>query len=214
MKLQGLIFDMDGTLGDTVPMCIQAIQHTFHYYTGRTFSPAEIVAMFGYSEEGLFQRLLPDTWQKAADMYQAEYEQAHAAFPEPFNGIPALLASLRRRGVQLGIVTGKGPRSSRFSVRTWGLEPYFSGIETGSMDGPVKPHGMRVFLKEWGLPSQAVAYVGDAASDIDAAREVGVLAVSAAWAGSTDAEALAACQPDALFTRVEDFALWLDEVTQ
>ena len=214
MKLQGLIFDMDGTLGDTVPMCVAAIQRTFLYYTGRSFSSAEIIAMFGYSEEGIFQRLLPDNWTKAVDMYMDEYERAHADFPEPFNGIPALLASSQRRGLHLGIVTGKGARSSRISTRTWGLDPYFSGIETGSMDGPVKPRGMRTLLKQWGLPPQAVAYVGDAPSDIDAAREVGVLAVSAAWAQSTDASALAERNPDALFTRVEDFALWLDEVSQ
>jgi pyrophosphatase PpaX len=174
----------------------------------------EVIGMFGFSEEGIFRNHLPETWPQALEMYLAEYERAHSLCPQPFSGILPLLESLQARGLRLGIVTGKGPHSARISAHAWGLEPYFSGIETGSSDGPVKPRGMRVFLQKWNLPAQAVAYVGDAASDIDAAREAGIVAVSAAWAKSADASALAARHPDALFTQVEDFAAWVDEVSR
>jgi phosphoglycolate phosphatase-like HAD superfamily hydrolase len=214
MKLKGILFDMDGTIGDTVPLCIAAIQHTFQHYMGKLFTPPEVVGMFGFSEEGMFKNQLPDSWPEAVEMYLREYEQGHAAFPEPFNGIQPMLEELKARDLKLGIVTGKGPHSAHISAQTWNLDKYFSGIDTGSPDGPVKARGMQAFLDHWGLPASSVAYVGDAPSDIEASRQVGVIAVGAAWAKSTDAQALAATHPDELFTRVEDFAAWVKRSTE
>lgn len=61
---------------------------------------------------------------------------------------------------------------------------------------------------------QAVAYVGDAPYDIDAAKHAGVIAVAAAWAISADAAALAARQPQVLFRSVAEFAVWAARVSQ
>ena len=57
-----MIFDLDGTLGDTIPVCIQAFQRTFHRYLGQQFTAQDIIAMFGPSEEGMLRRHLPHTW--------------------------------------------------------------------------------------------------------------------------------------------------------
>ena len=68
VRLRGIIFDLDGTLGDTIPVCIQAFQRTFHHYLGHLFTAQDIIAMFGPSEEGMLQRQLPQTWPQALDM--------------------------------------------------------------------------------------------------------------------------------------------------
>lgn len=214
MRLRGLIFDLDGTLADTVPVCIQAFQRTFHHYLGHILTAQDIVAMFGPSEEGMLQRQLPHTWSQALAMYLTEYERAHALCRDPFSGIPPLLATLHARGVRLGIVTGKGRRGARISARVLGLDTYFTGIEAGSADGPIKPVGIRAFLTRWAVAPQEVAYVGDAPYDIDAAKHAEVIAVAAAWAASADAVALAARQPHALFQSVAAFAVWAEHVSQ
>ncbi|MCX6066660.1 MAG: HAD hydrolase-like protein [Chloroflexi bacterium] len=214
MKLQGIIFDMDGTLADTIPVCIAAFQQTFQQCLGQAFTAPEIEAMFGPNEEGMLQRRLPDTWPQALDTFLAEYERAHVICPAPFPGILPLLVTLRARGLRLGIATGKGPGSARISTRILGLEPYFDGIEVGSAEGAVKPALIRAFLTRWAVDPQLVAYVGDAPADVDASLQVGVVAVAAAWASTADASALAARQPDALFRRVVDFAAWADQVSQ
>jgi phosphoglycolate phosphatase-like HAD superfamily hydrolase len=209
-----MIFDLDGTLGETVPICIQAFQQTFQHYLGRTLTAPDIIAMFGPSEEGMLQRHVPHTWPQALEMYLLEYERAHVLCPAPFPGLTTLLAALHRRGMLLGIVTGKGLRSARISARVLGLDAYFDGLEAGSADGPVKPAGIRAFLTRWAVAPETVAYVGDAPYDVDAAKHVGVVAVAAAWAASADAAALAARQPDVLFQSVADFAVWADHVSQ
>lgn len=214
MKLHGVLFDLDGTLGDTIPVCIKAFQRTFQHYLGREFATQEVVDLFGPNEEGMLQRHLPQTWPQALDMYLAEYEQAHTTCKELFVGIVPLLDGLRSRGLHLGIVTGKGAGSARISAHVFGLDQYFDEIETGSADGPIKPTRIRSFLTRWNLPPQAVAYVGDHPSDIDAAHETGVVAVAAGWAASADVAALAACKPHVLFQNVADFAAWVEQASQ
>jgi pyrophosphatase PpaX len=214
MRLSGMLFDLDGTLGDTVPVCIQAFQRTFHHYLGQHLTAQDIMAMFGPSEEGMLQRALPHTWSQALDMYLREYERAHATCRDVFSGLLPLLATLRARGVRLGIVTGKGLRSAQISAHVLGLDAYFEGIEAGAADGPVKPAGIQAFLTRWAVAPQTVAYVGDAPYDIDAARQAEVIAVAAAWAAGANAEALAARQPHVLFRRVADFVAWTERMSQ
>jgi pyrophosphatase PpaX len=214
MKLQGMIFDLDGTLADTIPVCIEAFQHTFQYYLGQAFTDRDIEAMFGPNEEGMLQRHLPNTWPQALNMYLVEYERAHANCQSPFTGITPLLTNLRARGLHLGIVTGKGLGSARISARVLGLDPYFDGIEVGSADGAIKQARIRALLTRWAVAPQVVAYIGDAPTDIDAAKHAGVVAVAAAWAASASATALAVRQPDVLFRRVADFAIWAEQVSQ
>jgi pyrophosphatase PpaX len=213
MKLRGMLFDLDGTLGDTVPVCIQAFQRAFYYYLGQHLTAQDIMAMFGPSEEGMLQRALPQDWPQAVDMYLMEYERAHTTCRDLFSGLLPLLASLRARGVRLGIVTGKGLRSAQISARMLGLDTYFEGIEAGAADGPVKPAGIQAFLTRWAVAPQAVAYVGDAPYDIDAAKQAEVIAVAAAWAAGANAVALATRQPHVLFRRVADFVAWAERVS-
>ncbi len=116
--------------------------------------------------------------------------------------------------MRLGIVTGKGLRSPQISARVLGLNAYFEGIEAGAAHGPVKPAGIQAFLTRWAVAPQTVAYVGAAPYDMDAAQQAEVIAVAAAWAAGTNAEALAARQPHVLFRRVADFVAWAERVSQ
>lgn len=209
MRYRGILFDLDGTLGDTLPVVIAAFQHVFRDFGGRKLTAPEIVAMFGPDEEGVLRRQLPDAWQPALAEYLAEYSRLHAACPEPFAGIRPLLASLRKDGVRLGVVTAKGAPSAAISAGIWRLLDDFEDIEAGSPDGADKPAGMRRFLARWQLGAAEVAYVGDAPHDVDAARAVGVAALAAAWAPGARRAALAGRRPDRLFPTVAAFAAWL-----
>ena len=78
----------------------------------------------------------------------------------------------------------------------------FDQVETGSPEGPNKPAGIRAVLERFRLlPAEAV-YVGDAPSDIAAARSVGLTALGAAWMPGADPAALRPLQPAAIFDSV------------
>ncbi len=211
MKLNGIIFDMDGTLADTNLVCIEAFQRTFVHFLGRSYSADEIHALFGPDEEGIVRRIVPDHWQQALEMYWREYEHAHAAYLQPFGGLLPILDRLRAEGLRLAIVTGKGWGSAEISLRLLKLGHYFDPIEVGSPDGGIKASKIRAVLDRWAAAPDTVAYLGDALSDVDAARQAGITALAAGWCTNADLAGLAARQPDALFRQVADFEHWLEE---
>lgn len=210
MRLDGVIFDLDGTLGDTLPACFAAFRRALGDFTDRRFTDREIMALFGPSEEGMIQRLVPSQWQACLQTYLAEYARAHLHYAKPFPGIETALGLLKERGVAVAIVTGKGAQSAAISLNQLGLADYFEIVETGSPNGGVKPSSIQKVLTTWGALPHRVAYVGDAASDIEAARAVGVIPLGAAWDARSDAHSLSAMGPLATFCTVEGFIRWIE----
>ena len=214
MNLRGLIFDLDGTLGDTLPVCFTAFRITFRHYLNRHYSDKQIRAMFGPTEEGIFQDMFPEFWEEACAMYLSEYRRAHQNCREPFPGIPEALAILKRLGLRTAIVTGKGPGSARISLEEMGLAEAFDTVEAGSPRGGIKPECMLKVLAAWDLPADQVACVGDAPSDIRSAHEIGATALGAAWAPTSSYETLAALNPSRTFTTTEQFIEWIQSTRE
>jgi phosphoglycolate phosphatase-like HAD superfamily hydrolase len=214
MKLSGAIFDLDGTLGNTFVLSVEAFREAFAQFTGRQFTDEEIIATFGPSELGSVRQVIPDPDRREACLqaYMNAYEQMHKQYaPGPFPGIKAALDMLQAHHIPLAVVTGKAPDSAWMTLKQFGLTGYFDIVETGSPDGPVKPLLLRKVLKVWNVPADQVIYVGDAPSDVTASREVGVIPLGAGWADAADIERLAAQQPAATFHKVDDLIKWIGD---
>jgi pyrophosphatase PpaX len=208
MPLTALIFDMDGTLGDTLPSIMIALRETFTRFSGRIYTDDEIMTMFGPSEDGIILRHVPpDLYEPAMQYYLARYADLHA--DQPFPGIRELMSHLKRRGLRIGVATGKGPGSAAISMRAYGLEGYIDRLETGSAVGAVKPELIRRVLSHWELPADQAAYVGDAQSDMADARAAGVLPIGAAWSESSS---ITEADTPYRFTSVESLKSWLDSI--
>lgn len=207
--LHGVIFDLDGTLGDTLPVCFAAFRTVFREYLGVTYSDDEIRAMFGPTEEGILEDRLPANGTEALDRYLAVYGEMHDLAPEPFPGIVAVLDQLDDRDVPVAVVTGKGPRSAALSLDAWGLRPRFTHVFAGGDHGNIKDTNMQSVIEAWGARPAAVVSVGDAPSDVTAARSVGAVPVGAAWAATTDRTLLEELEPEAIFGDVPGFAAWV-----
>lgn len=209
MKLRGIIFDMDGTLADTLPVIIPALQETFRRYAGREYSAEEIYAMFGPTEEGVIQRRVPaGDYPAALRFYLDRYAAYHDSACQPFPGVIPMLDRLRAGGTRLGVVTGKGPGTAAITMRALDLEGRIETLETGSNAGGIKADAIRRVLAAWDMPPEHAAYVGDVPYDMEAAREAGVLPVAAAWAET------ATVRPgdgDLAFHSVEAFAHWIED---
>ena len=205
----GVIFDLDGTLGDTLPVCFEAFRRVFASYLDVYYGDDEIRAMFGPTEEGILAARIPHDGTGAMAMYLEEYAAAHHLAPQPFAGIVGVLDDLAARGVPMAVVTGKGPHSAALSLHHWSLTERFDGVEAGSDVGNIKDRNMARVVSRWGVEPGAVVSVGDAPTDVHAAREVGLVAVGAAWASTTDRSRLEAEQPDHIFDDVAGFSQWL-----
>ena len=188
MKFKTIIFDLDGTIADTLPLCIAAFKKSVQPWLQAEISEQEIIATFGPSEEGTIRKLIPEYEEAGVRNYLQHYEELHYTCPTAFPGIKELLELLRSKGVQLAMVTGKGIHSTRISLKQFGLEQYFEIMETGSPDGPNKINGIRNVLSRMNAGADESLYVGDAPSDILYCKEVGIPIAAAAWANTTNAK--------------------------
>ena len=208
--LRGLIFDLDGTLGDTLPLCIEAFRRTIEPLSGRSLTDREIMDTFGPSEEGTIRQLIPDHYTAGVRDYLRYYAELHDLCPAPFPGITELLDVLRQRNLRLGMVTGKGEHSTRITLRRFGLTGYFDPVETGRPEGPGKPQGLRRVLAAWpDIAPQELLYLGDAPSDIRACQETGVPVAAVLWANTTEAAELLPLAPTYAFRTVAELRAWL-----
>ena len=209
MKIKNVIFDLDGTIADTLPLCIAAFKKSVEPLLNKEISEQEIIATFGPSEEGTIRKLIPAHEEAGLKAYLYNYEQLHYMCPVAFAGIKELLEYLKANGVQLAMVTGKGIHSTRLSLKQFGLEEYFEIMETGSPEGPNKVNGIRNVLSRLNAAITESIYVGDAPSDIMYCKQIGIPIVAAAWASTTNAGELAKLNPEWLFSTVEEFKTWI-----
>lgn len=209
-KLKAVIFDLDGTLANTLPLCIAAFRKAIEPHINRSVSDAEIIATFGPSEEGTIMALAPDYYEQGIADYLTHYTALHNMCDAPFEGIIPLLEQLKNKGIRTAMVTGKGRKSALVSLEKFRLLLYFELLETGRPEGPSKPQGIKAILNQWSeLDKSEIIYIGDAPSDVTACREAGIPIVGAAWAETAEPEQLAAMHPDVMFNSVDDFAEWL-----
>jgi len=213
LSIKGLIFDLDGTVANTLPLCVEAFRRAIEPHLNRSVSDEEIIATFGPSEEGTIRALAPDHYDQAVRDYLQFYETLHDGIcPDPFEGIKELLAFLRDRSIRIAMVTGKGVHSTDISLQKFDIRPFFEIIETGSPHGPRKVEGIQKVLAQWkDIKKEEVFYIGDFTADMEAGRKAGVPVIAAAWAETARPEELMRLHPDHLFYHIRDFAKWLDE---
>ena len=210
-KIKGVIFDLDGTIGDTVPLCIKAFRKAIEPLIERLVSDEEIIATFGPSEEGTIMALAPNFYKKGVEDYLRYYEEYHDMCPNPFEGIEDILKMLKEKRIQISMVTGKGKYSTDISLKKFSIDSYFEIIETGIVSGPSKPQGIQKIIDFYKhLDKSEFIYVGDAPSDISASREVGISVISVAWAKSAEPKKLKDLSPNEIFYSITEFSEWLN----
>jgi pyrophosphatase PpaX len=207
--LEGVIFDLDGTVTDTLSIAFSAFRAAVAEFTPHRFTDEELIGFFGPTEEGILRRILPRNWKQCFERYLDEYTSRHVSCSAPFPGMISVLDFLKGQGIPMALVTGKAPQAVAITLKHVDIAHYFDMIEMGSPEGSVKPRALNKVIAKWRLDASCVAYVGDAISDAQAANEIGLIAVGAAWASTADAGALRASGAGVVFTRINDLFDWL-----
>lgn len=209
-KIKAVIFDIDGTLANTIPLIIKAYRQAVEPLVHRPLSDDEIVATFGPSEEGSIRAIATNEYKKGTADFLRIYEELHDMCPRPFDGIAELLNTLKSKGVKVAVSTGKGKESTDISLNCFNLHGFFDIVETGSPKGSRKLEAINLILNSWpSIEKNEVIYVGDSPGDITESHEAGINAVAAAWAETAKPDELKDAQPDEIFYVVEDFAKWV-----
>lgn len=207
LKMMG--WDMDGTLCDTVPMCVEAFRRAMTPYWKKRMDDEEIFSLFGLSETGLVKAVVGDNWQKADEGFHHYYEELLKEGVTLFPGISEILQWLAGEKIPLVLITGKGQRSCDMTLKKLGLTETFAEVCVGTEERLNKAEHITRLLKQYGWKPEEFCYVGDAVSDVRACREAGVLSLSAAWAKSADVEGLEQVNPSYVFRNISDLKCFL-----
>jgi phosphoglycolate phosphatase len=197
-------FDLDGTIGETIGMCIQAfLKAVSPYADGKRLSAEEIVQTFGLNEEGMVKKIAGEQWEPALADFYACYKAMHGMCASPFGGVKELIRKLRSRNVMVALVTGKGRVSCEITLEQFGMKSCFDCIETGSPERNRKAEALCDIRRRYRLQPDELVYIGDTVSDVTSCGEAGIRCLSAAWAESADAARLEACNKGNVFLTVE-----------
>ncbi|MFB3895408.1 MAG: HAD family hydrolase [bacterium] len=198
-----LIFDFDGTIANTSPLIFASFNAVAQKYLGKTFTPHEIVAMYGPTEDEIIAKLVTPTEYESAT---AEFYRVYAGKPdlvEQFAGLPEFLNQAKQQHRILGIFTGKGRKTCLINLRELGYQDYFEYIYTGDDVEHRKPHPealLKIMQTAKVAPEQTI-YIGDSMSDIKCAKSAGITFGAAFWDPLAD-ERILKMEPDYIFKSI------------
>lgn len=186
MVIRAVLFDFDGTLVDSAPDLAAAANRMRMSRGLPELDEAVLRCRAGSGARGMLAGAF------GVHPGDPEFEPMRSEFLEvyagrmldrcrPFDGVPALLASLEERGLRWGIVTNKATRFAVPMTQALGLAP--AVLVAGDTTPHTKPHPAPLLHAAGGLgvPPQACVYVGDDRRDMLAAGAAGMAGWAAAW---------------------------------
>jgi pyrophosphatase PpaX len=200
-----ILFDLDGTLADTVPLILASFRHAMQTHRGAS-PPDEVwLAKLGRPLRDSFADLATDDAESQAlqATYTAFQREAHDDMVRPLPGAVATVEALRGRGVPLAIVTSKRREMTLRTLDALEIRQHFATIVTPDevQRGKPDPEPVRRALHELDLADRAeeVLFVGDSPYDVIAGRDAGVCTAALTW-GTFSRDRLVAEAPDLVWS--------------
>ena len=202
-----VLFDLDGTLIDSVELIINSALYAFEKCGHPPPAAEEWLADLGLPLRTMFGRFISD--ESALEQLVAgyrEYQLAnHDRLVRPYDEVAATLTALHDRGHGLAVVTSKAEPLAQRGLAHVGLDGFFDvivGLESCTRHKP-DPEPVHVALDRLGAQAKDAAFIGDSPHDIAAGRAAGVTTIAALWGPFSRAQ-LAPSEPDYYIERMGD----------
>ncbi len=163
-----VVFDLDGTLVDSLPLVLRAITHAIEPF-GPTRPTMEIFARLGGPPERFMPGLLDDPRNTPIALQRMEdFHRENHHMIRPFGGATVVLEKLRVRDVQIGIWTGRDRETTDWILKHHGLTRFFDTVVCGDDLPSHKPDpaGLQEILLRLDTLDRETLYVGDADVDV------------------------------------------------
>ena len=186
MKYAGIVFDLDGTLIDTLADLSAAMNAAMRLLGLPEHSPADCRQMIGNGIRTFASRAVGPDHQNLADqavgLMRAEYQRNLVVHSRVYDGLSEVIERLAAAGVGMGVITNKHQKEAAAIIR------HFFGDRMACVAGvdeatPVKPDptGTLRVLRNMGLSPAQALFVGDSDVDIETARRAGMAFLGVGW---------------------------------
>lgn len=197
MKYKAYIFDLDGTLLDTLLDLANAVNFAMRSkgYPERTVE--EVRSFIGNGIRVLIKRAVPDgtsdgDYAEALEIFTKYYIEHIADYTKPYDGMIDVVKALQSRGCKVGVLSNKAHFAAQAVVKDFFGDIF--DIVVGKMDEfPTKPEPESLFytMKTLGVAPEECIYIGDSDVDVLTAHNAGLPCIGVTW-GNRDEDVLVA----------------------
>jgi HAD superfamily hydrolase (TIGR01509 family) len=181
--LKGIIFDLDGTLVDSLSTTFDAFNHGIVMHGGRVHTPHEIMTYFGPGEGEIFAQILGKDKAEAAYAASCKFMDENLGKVPLHDGVGELLEKAKSASVPISIFTGRSWNTTELILKHHRLLDRFVTVVANDHVSFPKPsaEGLHLALTRMKLEPHEVLFVGDSPADMMAARSAGAQGVAALW---------------------------------
>src|SRR6185437_6340663 len=183
--LRAVLFDLDGTLIDSIGLIVDAMHHAFEGFDGTVPDDSSWMQGIGtplYKQLALYARS-PEELDMLRERYRAYQFIHHDNAIKEYPGTTAVLENLHSRGIAMGIVTSKGDELARRGLELTGLAKYLPvviGADSVTKHKP-EPEPVLLALERLGVTADEALMMGDSPHDVSSGNAAGVRTVGALW---------------------------------
>ena len=197
MQYEAAIFDLDGTLVNSLDDLADSANATLHVHGFPVHGVEAYRRFVGDGTRKLMERILPQEY--AADMgfveqfmteYKERYERNLLHKTKPYNGIMDMLKELHRCGIPMAVCTNKHQTAAEMIVGMLFPHDMFREIIGDQAGVPRKPDPQKVLriMREFGVTGESTLYFGDTDVDMDTAHNAGLFAIGVLWGFRSEQE--------------------------
>lgn len=200
-----IVFDLDGTLADTLPDLTAAANFACRRLRLPEHSPESIRGMIGGGERKLIERLVgpahQDRVEECLQLYLDHYTRHNGELTRLYPGVVDTLSLLS--GKKLAVLSNKLQRLTQQTLEAIDIARFFAAIRGGGAGLPLKPDpaALLSLTADLGVESSRSLMVGDKIADIRAGQEAGAFTAAVTY-GYGDLDDLTAASPDFLLVRL------------
>ncbi len=189
MNYQTFIFDLDGTLLDTLGDLAASVNHALRAHGMPEHTIDDVRRFVGNGVRLLMERAVPDgadnpDFEATFATFRQYYMQHSLDTTRPYEGIPETLQALKARGCQLAVVSNKMMAATQSLIRHFFPDTISVAIGEHEAEGIRKkpaPDTVLAALRQLGVGKEGAVYVGDSDVDIETARNSGLPCISVLW---------------------------------
>lgn len=215
MKIDTVLFDLDGTLLNTNDLIIKSFQHTYKIVLGEEKPESEIVKSFGEPLHLTMKREFDIPVEQAVKIYRDYHYERFDDLIDIFPGVEKAIKELHRKGYKLAVVTSRLANTSLRGLRKFDIEKYFNCIITADDTDVHKPDPLPInmALQKLNSKNNRSIMIGDSIFDVQCAKNAGVLSAIVSWSATSE-HVLELERPDYVINKAEEIVMLIENINR